>query len=499
MTFPETFLWGGDISATQIEGAWDEDGKAPVETDYMVSVDRNSGGMRYGFYELPDGTEGTMSLFSGQLPDGAKMIIKDGFEYPNHVASDFYHHWREDLALLAEMGFKALNLTISWARIFPKGVAGGVNPKGVEFYRNVLAECKRLEMEPICTLYKYDMPFFYISDWGGWSNRKLIDEFVEFARVCMTEFKGLSHHWITFNELNILAMAGAMNPTLTPADRQRLFEESHNQLVASARVVQMGHGIDPDNQIGCMCLGMFGYPLTSDPADTAALREYVQDGFYLYADTMVRGAYPSFAGRTFAKNGVNLAVSAEDAADLAAGAVDFLAFSYYSSNCMTTHASELEAAHGNMSFGGVRNPYVEASSWGWQIDPTGLKTYLHELNDRYADTPLLIVENGLGAEDTLVEEDGEPRIHDGYRIDYLRDHIVKMREAVEEGVNLIGYTMWSCIDLISAGTGEMRKRYGFVYVDAADDGSPNGTYNRYRKDSFAWYKRVCESNGEDLG
>lgn len=495
MSFPKNFLWGGDISAAQIEGAWDEDGKSPTEVDYMVSVDRNSA-FRYGYYEMPDGTEGTMMLFSGQLPVGAKMVIKDGVNYSNHVASDFYHHWKEDLALLAEMGFTALNLTISWARIFPAGVAGGVNPKGVEFYRDVLTECNRLGMEPIITLYKYDMPFFYISDWGGWSNRKLIDEFVEFARVCFTEYKGLSHHWITFNELNILKMMEQSNPNVDQATRQRLYEEAHNQMVAAARAVQLGHEVDAENQVGCMIAGTFCYPLTPDPADVALAQKYMRDTMFFYGDTQVRGAYPTYAKHVLAENGVTLEVSDADAADLMAGKADFYAFSYYSSSCATTHANEGEGGAGNMSQHGVKNPYVNATEWGWQIDPEGLKTALNMLSDRYPDTPLLIVENGIGAIDTF-EEDGS--IHDPYRIEYLRDHIAKMREAVEEGVNLVGYTMWSCIDLISAGTGEMRKRYGFVYVDAADDGTPQGSFKRYRKDSFVWYKRVCESNGEDLG
>ena len=277
----------------------------------------------------------------------------------------------------------------------------------------------------------------------------------------------------------------------TTDDLQRGYEEVHNQLVASAKVVQLAHQIDPANKVGCMCAGFFAYPYTCDPNDFLKLQQEAQAGFYLFSDVFVRGYYPSYAKSIFDKEGVVMNVSDEDKADLAAGKVDFMAFSYYNSSCITTH--EVDAtAKGNM-IGGIKNPYLDASEWGWQIDPVGFKRALHELYDRYQ-LPLLVIENGLGAQDTL-EADGS--IHDPYRVDYMKRHIAAMKEAVEEGVDLMGYTMWSCIDLVSASSGELRKRYGFVYVDAHDDGT--GTFKRYRKDSFWWYKKVIESNGEDLG
>lgn len=334
------------------------------------------------------------------------------------------------------------------------------------------------------------MPAFYIEDWGGWSNRKLIDEYVEFARVCLTEYKGLATIWNTFNEINVPLMLCKMAHKTT-ADLQRGYEEIHNQLVASAKVVQLAHQIDPDNKVGCMCAGFFAYPYTCDPNDFLKLQQEAQAGFYLFSDVFVRGYYPSYAKSIFDKEGVVMNVSEEDKADLAAGKVDYMAFSYYNSSCITTH--EVDATvKGNM-MGSIKNPYLDASEWGWQIDPVGFKRALHELYDRYQ-LPLLVIENGLGAQDTL-EADGT--IHDPYRVDYMKRHIAAMKEAVEEGVDLMGYTMWSCIDLVSAGSGELRKRYGFVYVDAHDDGT--GTFKRYRKDSFWWYKKVIESNGEDLG
>lgn len=488
MAFPKNFLWGGDISAAQIEGAWDEDGKSPTEADYLLGADKNS--IRVACYRMPDGTEGKVPVMSGMLPKGAKYILKDGVFYHNHKATDFYHHYKEDIALLGEMGFRALNLSISWARIYPYGVEKGVNQKGVEFYRDVLKECRKYGIEPVVTLYKYDMPAFYIEDWGSWSNRKLIDEYVEFARVCLTEYEGLATIWNTFNEINVPLMLCKMVHKTT-ADLQRGYEEIHNQLVASAKVVQLAHQIDPDNKVGCMCVGFFAYPYTCDPNDFLKLQQEAQAGFYLFSDVFVRGYYPSYAKSIFDKEGVVMNVSEEDKADLAAGKVDYMAFSYYNSSCITTH--EVDATvKGNM-MGSIKNPYLDASEWGWQIDPVGFKRALHELYDRYQ-LPLLVIENGLGAQDTL-EADGT--IHDPYRVDYMKRHIAAMKEAVEEGVDLMGYTMWSCIDLVSAGSGELRKRYGFVYVDAHDDGT--GTFKRYRKDSFWWYKKVIESNGEDLG
>lgn len=488
MGFPKGFLWGGDISATQIEGAWDEDGKSPVEADYAVGVTRDEG-MRYTWYRLPDGTEGKAHIQSGHLPKGARFILKDELYYPNHTASDFYHHYQEDIGLLAEMGFKALNITVSWARIYPHGTAGGVNPKGVEFYRNVLLECKKYNIEPIVTFYKYDMPAFFIDEWGGWSNRKVMEEFVAFCELCLKEYKGLAKYWNTFNEINIPFLM-EVKPGARQEDVQLTYEEIHNQLVASAKVVQLAHRIDPENKVGCMCAGMFNYPATCDPKDFLLLQRQAQKASYFFSDVFVRGYYPSYAAHMMAEEGVKLEISEEDKADLMAGTVDYMAFSYYASNTVTTH-QEGEKTSGNMMDGG-RNPYLEASPWGWQIDPDGLKRALHELYDRYQ-IPLLIIENGLGTFDTL-EPDGS--VHDSYRIDYMSRHIAAMKEAVEEGVNLIGYTMWACIDLVSASTGELRKRYGFIYVDADDEGG--GTFKRYKKDSFDWYKKVIESNGEVL-
>lgn len=489
MTFPKEFLWGGDISATQIEGAWNEGGKSPVEPDYYLAGDKNT--PRIAYYRTVDGEIGKVMQYSGQLPKGAQYIIKDGEFYPNHTASDFYHHYKEDINLLGEMGFKALNLTISWARVLPKGIKGGANQEGIEFYRNVLEELKKHNIKPIVTMYKYDMPAFYVTDMGGWSNRDLIDEYVEFSRICMKEFKDLVEYWITFNEINVLKLLMDVNPTLTSEDKQRVFEETHNQFIAAAKVVSLGHDINSNFKIGSMVAGMTIYPLTSDPKDIIAAQKATQDNFFFFGDIMIRGEYPSYSNRIFDEYGIVLDISNEDKEILKQGTGDFLATSYYMTTCISTHSESGESIRGNLSIG-EKNPYLSTTEWGWQIDPEGLKYMLHAIYDRYQ-VPILIVENGIGANDKLEDD---LTIHDSYRIEYHKSHIEKLAEAINEGVDLIGYTMWACIDLVSFSSGELRKRYGFIYVDANDDGL--GTQSRYKKDSFYWYKDVISSNGEIL-
>ncbi|WP_303974775.1 glycoside hydrolase family 1 protein [Streptococcus merionis] len=489
MGFPKKFLWGGDISATQIEGAWNEGGKSPVEPDYYLGGNKDT--LRYAYYRDKAGNIGKVRQYSGQLPKGAEYIFKNGEIYPNHFASDFYHHYQEDISLLGEMGFKALNLTISWARILPNGIRGGLNKEGLDFYKNVVSELKKYDIEPIVTMYKYDMPAFFVTECGGWSNRQLIDEFVAFNEICMNAFKDDVKYWITFNEINVLIALMDSNPNLNQQDKQRIFEETHHQFLAAAKVVKMGHEINSNFKIGCMVASTTVYPMTPDPDGMALVQKFTQDKFFYFADTMIRGGYPSYSQRIHEENQITLDICTEDKQILLEGKADFLAFSYYMSNCLTTHMDLYEVSNGNVAIGG-KNPYLESTEWGWQIDAKGLKYTLHQLYDRY-NVPLLIVENGIGAVDKL-EEDGS--VHDDYRIDYHKKHIQKIKEAIEEGVDLLGYTMWSCIDLVSFSTGELRKRYGFVYVDVDDHGK--GSFNRYRKDSFYWYKMIIESNGEKL-
>lgn len=489
MSFSEDFLWGGDISAAQIEGAWDQGGKSPTEPDYYLGSTKDA--MRFAYYRTADGEIGKVLQYSGQLPEGAQYIIKEGEFYPNHVASDFYYHYKEDIKLLGEMGFKALNLTISWARILPAGIKGGPNQEGIDYYTSVFKELKKYNIKPIVTMYKYDMPAFYVTDLGGWSNRQLIDEYVEFNRICMEAFQDFVEYWVTFNEINILKLFLDINSNVTQEDRQRVFEETHNQFIAAAKVVKLGHELNAKFKIGGMVAGVTVYPLTSDPKDNLAAQKSLQDNFFFFGDIFVRGYYPSFAKRVFDQYQVFLDVSEEDAQILKEGKSDFLATSYYATNCITTHPELIDEVHGNLTFG-VKNPYLSITEWGWQIDPEGLKYNLHAIYDRYQ-VPILIVENGIGAIDQL---ESDYSIHDDYRIAYHKQHIEKMAEAVAEGVDLIGYTTWSCIDLVSFSTGEFRKRYGMIYVDMNDDGT--GTQKRYKKDSFYWYKKVIATNGREL-
>ena len=433
--------------------------------------------------------------------------ILPGRHYPSHEAVDMYHHYLDDIKLFGEMGFKCYRMSINWSRIFPMGDEAEPNQAGVEFYRRVFEACREQGIEPMVTLSHYELPYGLSKNYGGWKNPALIEFYLNYARTVMTEYRGLVKYWLTFNEINCLLMGvfgGVMGGGMVPEgpedvpmtfgacgwdDPQARFDALHNQFLASAKCVVMAHEIDPENKVGCMIAGNATYPRTCNPADVLkAQREQREHNFYC-GDVQVRGAYPSWAPSLWKREGVKVEVSDEDAATLKAGTVDFYSFSYYMS---ATASADPKASEGGNIFGGAGNPYLEKSDWGWAIDPEGLKYYLEEVYDRYQ-IPLMIVENGLGAVDE-VEADGS--IHDPYRIDYLRRHIEQMDEAIADGVDLMGYTMWGCIDLVSASTGEMKKRYGFIYVDKDNDG--NGTLARSRKDSFHWYKKVIASNGEDL-
>ncbi|MDQ0362062.1 family 1 glycosylhydrolase [Breznakia pachnodae] len=486
MSFPKEFLWGGSISAAQVEGAWNEGGKAPVQVDYAAAGSASKN--RKVYYQNDNGSKGSVPITS-HIPKDAEYKLFDDIHYTNHVGSDFYHTYKEDIALFAEMGFTTFNTTISWARIYPNGTKGGLNKEGVEFYHNVFKECRKYNIDPVITLYKYDEPIYFEKEYGGWTNRSMIDEFVAFANVCFEEYGQYINKWITFNEINVHLIFTQVG--FNTMVNQIKYEELHNQMVAAAKAVKLAHEIDSNMKVGCMIAGLCDYPFTCDPKDVLEAQKYFQDNFAYCADTMLRGYYPSYAKRIWNEKGVDLKISDEDKMILMEGQSDFISFSYYMSLCVTTHKDEGEVGKGNV-FIGTKNPYLEYSDWGWAMDPVGFKYFLHLLNDRYQ-KPLFVVENGLGAYDKL-SDDG--KIHDDYRIKYLKDHITSMKEAVEEGVNLFGYTTWGCLDLVSFSTGQMDKRYGFIYVDMDDKG--NGNLRRIRKDSFYWYQKVIESNGEIL-
>lgn len=486
--FPEGFLWGGATAANQFEGGWNEGGRGMTESDCSSSGSIKA--LRSVTYRMPDGSCGSVPMFS-PLPDGAKLDVVEGEYYPYHDAVDFYHRHTEDIALLGEMGIKLFRMSIAWSRIFPTGVEAEPNREGLDFYHTVFAELREQGIEPLVTLCHYDTPLYIEQELGGWENRETIGHFERFARCVLSEYKDEVRYWLTFNEINSPLMMPSFLPNY-PADKMRSnFQVLHNQFVASARAVKFAHEVREDSMVGCMLAGRCSYPFTCDPADILDNLQGRQEALFYAGDTMVRGAYPSYAPRLWGAWGVELDTEPSDFEDLASGCVDMVTFSYYSSSTSTTH-TDVERASGNFS-SGAKNPYLRYSQWGWSIDPTGLRFFLNDLYDRYQ-KPLMVVENGLGAQDTL-EDDGS--VYDPYRIEYMREHVRAMGDALADGVDLIGYTPWGIIDLVSASTGQMAKRYGFVYVDRDDEGK--GSLDRYRKDSFFWYQRVIASRGEDLG
>ncbi len=485
MGFKKDFYWGGATAANQCEGAWNVDGRGPAKTDVTTGGSVNA--PRRVTYIDKDGNPGYLTGLD-RLPEGAHYAVLDTELYPNHDGIDFYHHYKEDIALFAEMGFKMFRLSISWSRIYPTGMEDEPNQAGLDFYRNVFEELHKYGIEPLVSIWHFDTPLYLEETLGDWENRDLIPLYEKYVRTIFTEYKGLVKYWLTFNEIN-----NTINflPDDAPDDYyQNAYQHLHNKFVASARAVKIGHEIDPENQIGCMICGITYYPLTCDPKDILYNQYKWQKGIFYCGDVQCFGKYPVYAQKLWDEHNVKLDITEQDLIDLKEGPVDIYTFSYFMTMAVTTHTGE-EKATGNMSMG-TKNPYLKYSDWGWAYDPDGLEYYLNLVYDRYQ-RPLMVVENGLGAYDT-VEEDGS--VHDDYRIDYHRQHIASMKKAAESGVDVIAYTTWGCIDLVSAGTGEMRKRYGFIYVDKNDDGT--GTYKRSKKDSFEWYKKVIASNGEDL-
>ncbi|MBR4162581.1 MAG: family 1 glycosylhydrolase [Solobacterium sp.] len=484
--FSKDFLWGGAVAANQWEGGWNLDGRGPAMTDVTTGGTVNT--PRLITYIDKDGNHGTLTR-GQKLPEGAKYAVLPEYHYPNHDAVDGYHHYKEDIALFGEMGFKQFRMSISWSRLFPTGLEEEPVQAGVEFYRDMFKEMRKNNIEPLVTIWHFDTPLYLEEHCGGWLNRETIDHFVRFAKTCFTEYKGLVHNWLTFNEINNTIMFLSLRENSDEA-YQNAYQHLHYQFVASAKAVQVGHAIDPTNQIGCMICGIARYPATCDPKDILANRHGWEQNIFYCGDVQCKGEYGTYAKRLWNEHGVKLDITEEDLEELKKGTVDMYTFSYYMSNLITTHKVS-DMVGGNFSLG-ARNEYLQYSDWGWATDPIGLQYYLEMIYDRYH-KPIMVVENGLGAYDT-VEEDGS--IHDPFRIDYYRVHIEAMDKALENGVDLIGYTTWGCIDVVSAGTGEMRKRYGFIYVDMDDEGK--GSMARSRKDSFFWYKKVIASNGEDL-
>ena len=476
--FPKGFLWGGATAANQCEGGWQEGGKGLSTVDVVP----------FGEDRMP-------------VSRGLKKMLAcdDQHQYPAHEAIDMYHHFKEDIKLFAEMGFKCYRFSIAWTRILPNGDDDTPNEAGLKFYEEMIDECLKYGIEPLITICHFDTPVALIQKYGGWKDRRMIDAYLKYCTAIFTRYAGKVKYWLTFNEINMLLHMPFMGAGILFEEGENptevKYRAAHYELVASAKAVQLAHKLMPGSMVGCMLAAGQYYPFTCNPDDVYAAMEADRDN-YFFIDAQARGAYPVWAWKRMERAGIHLDCTEDDLAQITAGAVDFISFSYSSSRCTSADPETVEKYKkpGNAAIMSLQNPYLSASEWGWQIDPVGLRVTLNTLYDRYQ-KPLFIVENGLGAVDK-VEADGS--IHDPYRIDYMRRHIVEMEKAVnEDGLPLLGYTMWGPIDIVSASTGEMKKRYGFIYVDKDNDG--NGTLARSRKDSFYWYKQVIASNGADLG
>lgn len=473
MAFPKNFLWGGALSANQCEGGWNEGGRGLANSDI-----------------LPYGKKRT-DIIKGKV---VRSEPAQGEYYPAQNAIDFYHRYREDIALLGEMGFKILRISISWSRIFPHGDEAQPNEEGLQFYEDVFKECKKYGIEPLVTITHYDIPMYLVTEYGGWKNRQLIDFYKKLVKILFKRYKGMVKYWLTFNEINIMVSACFMAAGLTFDNTENqytsIYDAVHHVLVASAWAVKIGHEIDSENRIGCMLNAGLFYPATCNPLDVQAAQQENRQ-HYMFTDVQVRGEYPRYIKKDFERNNYEVPFCEDDEEILKTNLVDYISFSYYSTRVAKANS---EGEFDSNLLKSAPNPYLKVEPWGRFIDPLGLRITMNEIYDRYQ-KPLFVAENGLGASDT---PDRYGNINDDYRIEYLREHIKAMKDTIEiDGLPVMGYTCWAPIDLVSVATGQMSKRYGFIYVDLDDDG--NGTLKRSKKKSFDWYRKVIASNGEDLG
>lgn len=472
--FPKNFLWGGATAANQLEGAYNLDGKGLSVQDVTPK-----GG-------VPE--PGKISPLITEVPTSDNLKLE---------GIDFYHRYKEDIALFAEMGFKVFRLSIAWSRIYPNGDDTEPNEAGLAFYDKIFDELAKYNIEPLVTLSHYETPLHLAKKYNGWASRQLIDFYARYVKTVFKRYKDKVKYWLTFNEVNSVLhspfMSGGILTNPEQLSKQDLYQAVHHELVASALATKIGHEINPDFKIGCMVLSMPAYAMTANPLDQLAVRDFENQN-YLFSDLHARGRYPNYIKRFFKENQIEIQFAPGDKELMEKHTVDFISFSYYMSVAVAHNPEEYETGRGNI-LGGIKNPYLESSEWGWQIDPVGLRLVLNDYYDRYQ-LPLFIVENGLGAKDVLVDGSDGPTVEDDYRIDYLEKHLKQVAEAIEDGVELWGYTTWGPIDLVSASTAEFSKRYGFIYVDRNDDGT--GTLARYKKKSFAWYKEVIASNGQSL-
>jgi len=490
MAFPKDFLWGGATSANQYEGAYLEGGKGLSTSDCSTRGSREK--LRNITYKDAEGNIKECMYYRVDIPEGSEIGNFEGYDYPSKIASDFYHRYKEDIALMAEMGFKVYRMSINWSRIYPNGDDEKPNEQGLKFYDAVFDELLKYNIKPLVTLSHYETPIALTNKWNSWVDERNIDCFLKYVKTVGERYKGKVQHWLTFNEINILQMVPFMEGGVTVLTPKSVCKVAKNQLIASAKAVSLLHEIDPDNKVGNMVAYGYNYANTPNPEDAWKVKLANRESDFFF-HVQARGYYPAYKLKEYERENIDFSLSEEEKEILKNGTVDFLSFSYYQSNNVSADPNIVQDAKGNMSFHGVKNPYLPVTQWGWSIDPLGLRCALNELWDKYQ-KPLFLVENGLGAEDTLNDD---KTVHDDYRIEYTREHLRALEKAIEEdGIDIMGYTYWGCVDLISASTGEMHKRYGFVYVDYDDEGDGSG--DRYCKDSFYWYKKVIESNGKEM-
>lgn len=468
--FPDNFLWGGATAANQCEGAYLEDGKGLSTADLMCRE-------TYGAYDL-------------------NLEINPDIYYPCHTAIDFYHTYAEDIKRMAEMGFKCFRMSIPWSRIYPNGDDEFPNEKALAHYDKVFDVCHKYGIEPVVTMSHCETPLALVKKYGGWKNRAMIDLFVKYALTLFNRYKTKVKYWITFNEINFIFMKGCLfqNSGVLYKDGDNLkeleYQVAHNQLVANAKCIKLCHEIISGSYINAMIEGALAYSPTCDPSDVFRTMESNWEYSYAFLDVMLKGEYPYYWFRNIEKEHLHVDIREEDLQAFHEGIGDYIPFSYYMSR-MPVRLDQVDLSDSSDS-AKFNNPYLKTTEWGWSVDPVGLRIAVNEFCSRYH-KPVFIVENGLGAHDILTED---KKVHDLYRIEFLKEHIHQMHLAIDDGAQILGYTTWGCIDLIAQSTGEISKRYGFIYVDQEDDGS--GSKKRYKKDSFYWYKKVIESNGNHL-
>lgn len=484
-SFPEGFLWGGATAANQIEGGWREGGKGIAVEDCV---------RQHFDQDLKD-----YKLQNHITLDDVKKAVEsdDEVNYPKRHGIDFYHHYKEDIKMMGEMGFKCFRMSIAWSRIFPNGDEREPNEEGLQFYDNVFDECRKYGIEPLVTMTHYDIPVQLVLKYKGWYDRRVVNFFTHFVETICTRYKDKVKYWLTFNEIDSMlrhpyTSAGLLEENFpNQSFEEVIFQAMHHQFVASALATKICHEIIPGSMVGCMLTKLTYYPYSSRPEDVRKAQEIMRST-YCYSDAQVFGEYPRYLLTYFKNHNIKIQKAPGDDEIMKRYPVDFVSFSYYNSYCAAENGEGLERSAGNTAVG-YKNPYLPASEWGWQIDPMGLRISLVDMYDRYR-KPLFIAENGLGAKDELTISG---TVEDDYRIAYLEQHFKSMLDAIElDGVDLMGYTAWGCIDLVSESTKQMSKRYGFIYVDCDDYGK--GTYKRYKKKSFFWYKDVIETNGRCL-